>query len=430
MTAPRLLAVLAGLTAFFAAPAFAAPAAGEEPSFKDFLKSFRKDAVAAGVSAAVYDRETKDLDVVQKVFDLNDQQPEFNRAVWDYIDGVVSPTRVATGRQKFADNAVTLGTISARYHVDPALIAGVWGLESSYGAITGNFDAVSALATLAWRGRRESYGRTQLIGALKIIEAGYATRDMLKGSWAGALGQTQFVPTTYIHYAIDEDGDGKRDIWNDLPDVFASTANYLSVSGARDDEPWGMEVVLPQGFDYALADVEVKKALVEWSGLGVKGAAGALLDGGRDPNLRGRILLPAGAEGPAFLVFSNFEAVLRYNNSTSYALGVGLLSDAIAGRATPIVGAWPRDDRPLSSDERKALQQALKDHGFDPGPIDGVLGAATRKALRAWQISHGLPADGYASAATLLQLTLPTAPAEAATGPASSGESDDSGATK
>ncbi len=375
-----------------------APAA--DPAFGDWLSSFRAEAAAAGVDARVIEENFASIDMIPRVFELNDNQPEFSRAVWDYIDGAVSESRVATGTQKFAENRALLTDIEARYGVDAATIAAIWGMESSYGAILGDYDTLSALATLGWKGRRIAYGRSQLLGALKIIQNGYATRAMLRGSWAGAMGQTQFIPTTYLAYAVDHDGDGRRDLWANLGDVFASTANYLSASGKKNSEPWGFEVALPAGFDYALADIDIRKPLVEWAAAGVRGMNGDLLPG-RDPNLQARILAPAGARGPAFVVFGNFEAILKYNNSTAYALGVALLSDRIAGRGQPIVASWPRGDRPLTLDERKRLQQALKDRGFDPGPVDGVIGAGTRRALRAWQQSRGLPADAYASAATL-----------------------------
>jgi membrane-bound lytic murein transglycosylase B len=215
------------------------------------------------------------------------------------------------------------------------------------------------------------------------------------------MGHTQFIPTTYLSYAVDHDGDGRRDIWNNLGDVFASTANYLSVSGYRRDEAWGVEVRLPSDFDYALADSDTKKAVVEWAALGLTTMRGAGLNERFDPNLRGRLIIPAGARGPGFLVFGNFEAILKYNRSTAYALAVSLLSEEIAGRSGAVVSVWPREDRPLTLDERKNLQQALKDRGYDPGPVDGIIGAGTKRALRAWQKAVGLPADGYASVAIL-----------------------------
>jgi membrane-bound lytic murein transglycosylase B len=382
----------------------AAPARAEDPSFEDWLKGFRSEAAAAGIRKEVIDSAFDGVVMNQRVFELNDNQPEFARSVWDYLDSAVSQKRVTDGRAKVTESKTLLDSVEAEFGVDQEIIGAIWGLESSYGAVMGDHDVIGALATLGWKGRRTGYGREQLIGALKILQNGYADREQLRGSWAGAMGQTQFIPTTYLVYAVDHGGDGKRNIWTDLDDVFASTANYLRASNYRAGAPWGFEVTLPEGFDYGLADVDVTKAVIEWSGVGVKGV-NVSLSADYDPNTRGRIFLPAGAKGPAFMVFENFEAILKYNRSTSYALAVGLLADHLAGREKPIAGAWPRTDRALSLDERKALQQALKDKGFDPGPIDGVVGAGTKKALKAWQKSAGLPADGYASLDTLTRLS-------------------------
>lgn len=392
------------LAAFAASLVMAGAARAEEPSFEDWLQGFRAEAQAAGIRAEIVDLAFEGVKANERVFKLNDDQPEFARAIWDYLDGAVSSDRIANGRKKLAENAPLLSRIEASYGVSAETIVAIWGLESSYGAIMGNYDAIEALATLAWQGRRTAYGRSQLIGALKILQNGYADRHELKGSWAGAMGHTQFIPTTYLAYAVDDDGDGHRDIWSNLGDVFASTANYLAASKFRAGEPWGVEVRLPENFDYAMADVNERHALAEWAAMGVTAARGSLI-GEYDPNLRGRVLLPAGARGPAFLVFENYEAILKYNNSTAYGLAVSLLAERIAGSEKEIAADWPRDDRALTLSERKALQQALKDHGFDPGPIDGVLGAQTRRALREWQKSRDLPADGYASADTLLRLT-------------------------
>ncbi|WP_428407889.1 lytic murein transglycosylase [Hyphococcus sp.] len=377
------------------------PARANPGDFDHWLKSFRAEAASAGISDSVLDEALTGLSINPRVYELNDNQPEFARGVWDYLDSAVSATRINNGKTKYLENQRLFSLIEDAYGVDAEIIAAIWGLESSYGAIMGDYDAIQALATLAFEGRRTGYGRSQLIGALKIIQHGYATRSELKGSWAGAMGHTQFIPTTYLSYAIDHDGDGRRDIWSNLGDVFASTANYLSVSGYRANEPWGVEVRLPSGFDYSLADSDVKKAVVEWAAGGVEAIRGPGLIERFDPNMRGRLIIPAGARGPAFIVFDNFGAILKYNRSTSYALAVSLLSEEIAGRSGAVTASWPRDDRPLTLEERKALQQALKDRGFDPGPVDGIIGAGTKRALRAWQQQAGLPADGYASAAVL-----------------------------
>lgn len=399
----NLRRVAAGVAAVAFAACGVATAQETSPDLQTWIADFKAEAVAAGVSPNIYDEALAGLTIDESVYEANDNQPEFSKAVWQYLDSAVSETRVANGRKKLAANRITLAQVEAEYGVDAEIIVAIWGLESAYGAVMGNHDAIRALATLAWQGRRTSFGRAQLIGALKILQNGYATRDELRGSWAGAMGQTQFIPTTYLAYAIDADKDGRRDIWSNLGDVFSSTANYLSKSNYRVDTPWGVEVKLPADFDYAQAAPNVRKALAEWAASDVKGARGSLI-GSYDPNLRARLIVPAGARGPAFLVFPNFEAILKYNRSTAYALAVGMLSDAVVGGPAKTAGAWPRGDRPLSLSERKSLQAALAAKGFEPGPADGVIGANTKKALRAWQRSIGLPADGYASADLLTRL--------------------------
>ncbi|MEQ1929629.1 MAG: lytic murein transglycosylase, partial [Parvularculaceae bacterium] len=306
--------------------AIATPAAAvEDQSFEDWLKGFRSEAAAAGIKKEILDSALADVRVVPRVLELNDNQPEFARSVWDYLDGALSESRIANGRAKLAEHEALLETIEGAYGVDAETIAAIWGQESSYGAIMGDYDVIEALATLAWQGRRTAYGRAQLIGALKILQNGYADREQLRGSWAGAMGHTQFIPTTYLTFAVDNDRDGHRDLWANLGDVFASTANYLAHSGYRAGHAWGVEVKLPNGFDYGLADVDTKKAVAEWRSAGIESATSDLVD--MDPNLRGRVFLPAGARGPAFIVFQNFEAILKYNNSTAYGLAVSMLAD-------------------------------------------------------------------------------------------------------
>lgn len=376
----------------------------EPISFDHWLKGFRAEAAAAGIRADIIDTALTGIVVNERVFELNDNQPEFTRGIWDYLDSAVSKTRISNGREQLASNLTLLSAVEEKYGVDREIIVAIWGLESAYGSVMGSYDAIQALATLAYTGRRTGYGRSQLIGAMKILQNGYASREQLKGSWAGAMGHTQFIPTTYLGYAVDHDGDGVRDLWGNLGDVFASTANYLSVSGYRENQGWGLEVKLPDDFNYSLADAQTATSLVEWYANGVTSPTGGSILIGNDPNTIAKLRAPAGANGPAFLTFKNFDAILKYNRSTSYALAVSLLSEEVAGRSGSVVGAWPRDDRPLTLDERKTLQQALTDRGFNPGPIDGIIGAGTRRALRAWQSSTGLPADGYASSAILEKL--------------------------
>lgn len=371
--------------------------------FDQFRQTFRAEALAAGVRAETYDREMATAAPLPIVLERNDSQPELTRPIWSYIEGAASAQRIALGRQNIAAHEALLADIEAKFDVDRHVIGAVWGLESSFGALQGTHDVISALATLAYDGRRQPFGRAQLLAALTIIDKGFATRAELKGSWAGAMGQTQFIPTTYLDYAIDQNGDGRRDLWSSPDDVFASTANYLSKSGYKRGQPWAFEVRLPDDFEYADASLATTKTVAEWSGLGLKPATGTLAMKA-DLSLSASVIVPAGAAGPAFMVFENYRAILKYNNSTSYALGVGMLMEGIAGTATPLMRDWPRTDRPLTLDERKSLQTRLAALGFDPGPVDGIVGAGTQKALRAWQKANGLPADGYASAAILQRL--------------------------
>lgn len=403
---PALLAAITVLTFQIAPQAQTTPAADSslgDPTFEEWKAQFRTTALQAGISSATLDAAFAGIKPVPRVFELQDNQPEFAKGPWAYLDSALSERRVASGREKFAEHRIALQLIGEAYGVDPAIITAIWGLETSYGAVMGSFDTIEVLANFAWKGRRTAFGRSQLLGALKIIENGHAPRSKLQGSWAGAMGHTQFIPTTYLAYGVDHDKDGQRDIWTTLPDVFASTANYLAASGFDKTNPVGLEVILPEGFDYALADT-TRRALVEWSADGIVAANAAPLIGRYDPNLRGRIIIPAGARGPAFLVFENFNAILKYNRSTSYALAVTLLAQKISGTGGDILQSWPREDRPLSLTERKQLQQALSDKGFNPGPVDGIIGAGTKRALRRWQISVGIPADGYASASVLALL--------------------------
>ena len=398
----RLIVCAASLFALGTATAQELPQE-DAASFAAFVDAFRIDAAAAGIEPALYDREMATAAPLPAVRKAQDNQPEFVRPMWDYVEGATSDRRVAGGREGYADARATLETVAAEYGVAPEVMVAIWGMESSYGSFMGNKDVLSALGTLAYKGGRQDFGRAQLIAALRIIQDGHASRSQLKGSWAGAMGQTQFIPTTYLSHAVDHDGDGDIDIWSDRGDVFASTANYLSKSGWRAGLPWGFEVSLPEGFDYASAERSVRKSVGDWMTLGVEAPSGSISER-IDLNERVSIIIPAGASGPAFLITDNFRAVLRYNNSTAYALGVAKLSDAVAGRDIALAQDWPRGDRPLTRDERMALQQSLTDAGYAPGPVDGIVGAGTRRALRAWQADQGLPADGYASAAVLERL--------------------------
>ncbi|MCK6250988.1 lytic murein transglycosylase [Pseudomonas fragi] len=361
-------------------------------SFSEWQADFRTQALKAGINPQVFDNAFAGITPDMSVIKADRSQPEFSRPVWEYLDGALSPLRVRNGQRLLEQNAELLSRIEQRYGVDRQALVSVWGMESNFGSFQGNKSVIRSLATLAYEGRRPEFAQSQLIAALKIIQEGDISPDKMLGSWAGAMGQTQFIPTTYETHAVDFDGDGRRDIWNSSADALASTAHYLQSSGWKQGQPWGFEVTLPAGFDYALADGAVKKSVAEWQQLGVKVPANAA----DSQQLNATLLLPAGYRGPAFLVLDNFRAILRYNNSSSYALAVGLLSQRFNGGGT-ILADWPKDDRPLSRSERVELQMLLSQRNYDAGNADGIIGANTRKAIRSAQQAMGWPADGYPS---------------------------------
>lgn len=359
--------------------------------FAAFVRDFRATAIAAGVSPSTYDRAMADVTRNPRVEQLNAEQPEFTVPVWTYLDHMVSDRRVAAGRQKLLEYAPALAAIEAKYGIPREILLAIWGDESDYGEGTGGFNMFQALATLAYDGPRIDYARRELITALKMMEQEHYDPAQMTSSWAGAFGQTQFVPSSFLAHAVDGDGDGKIDLWNSPADALASAAHLLADYGWQRGNGWGYEVRLPLGFDYALADLDAEKPVAEWTALGVTTISGAALPSGGAP---AAIYLPAGARGPAFLVTDNFKVILKYNNAASYALAISTLADRIRGEG-PIVASWPRDEQPLAADERLAFQTALKALGFDPGNIDGIVGRGTRAALRAWQKAHGFVADGF-----------------------------------
>ncbi|HBN8234531.1 TPA: lytic murein transglycosylase [Pseudomonas aeruginosa] len=382
-----------------------ADAAQPAQSFEQWREAFRQQALADGIDAQTFDRAFADVQPDPAVVEADRSQPEFTRPVWKYLEGALDPLRVRQGQARLARHARILEQVDARYAVDANAVVAIWGMESNYGSHMGNKNVIRSLATLAYEGRRPEFAHAQLLAALKILQHGDVPASFMIGSWAGAMGQTQFIPTTYNQYAVDFDGDGRRDIWGSPGDALASTANYLKASGWIAGQPWGFEVRLPAGFDYSQAELTIRKPLSEWQGLGVQGVAGA----GLPAPLAGEqasLLLPAGHRGPAFLVLHNFRAILKYNNSSAYALAVGLLADSFKGGGR-IVAAWPLEDVPLSRSQRIELQQQLAARGHDPGAVDGIIGANTRKAIRACQQEFGWPADGYPTPALLHRLRTP-----------------------
>ncbi len=365
----------------------------ENAAFADWLTAFRADAMKAGISGETFDRSLAGVRIDRDVIEANEAQPEFTKPVWEYLEGALSDTRVAKGRALLAENKALLDRIEARYGVDRHVLVAIWGLESNYGSFQGTMSVVRSLATLGFEGRRTEYGRTQLIAALEIIQHGDVAPKEMTGSWAGAMRQTQFIPTTYNAHAVDFDGDGRRDIWKSHADALASAAHYLDQSGWKTGAVWGHEVKLPKDFDYSQADMSIRKSVAEWVKTGVARIDGRSFPGG-EMDEKASVFLPSGHRGPAFLVMENFRTVLAYNASTSYSLAVNLLADRFKGRGE-IAGAWPRGDRPLGRHERHELQRLLTAKGHDTGGVDGIIGYNTRKAVRAYQASIGLPADGY-----------------------------------
>ncbi|MGF1658391.1 MAG: lytic murein transglycosylase [Rubrimonas sp.] len=384
-----------------ATPVAADPAepAPRPASFVAWRDGFRAKARAAGVSDATFDAAFAGVGLNARVLELDGRQPEFVRPIWDYIDSAVSETRVATGRRLRVEKADDLARIEAAYGVPAEIVLAIWGAESAFGSFYGDINVIEALATLAYEGRRRSFGEEQLIAALTILQAGDIAPERMVGSWAGAMGHTQFIPTSYLAYAVDFTGDGRRDLWaEDALDALASTANYLARAGWRTGAPWGAEARLPQGFDHGLADGRARDAAF-WAERGVRTVGGAApVDHGP-----AKLLLPAGARGPAFLTYANFDAIKRYNNATAYALAVAHLADRIGGGG-PFAAEWPRGDRPLSRSEKEEMQRRLTGLGFDTRGADGIVGPDTRAAIRGFQSSRGLPPDGYDSAELLAEL--------------------------
>ncbi len=375
------------------ATAAQAPPAVDAIGLKLLRDDLMREAAARKVSETTIDKALAGLAPDTEIATLHANQPEFVKSAGEYVDLLVSETRIANGRFKLAEYDTILRAIEAKYGVDRHVLVAIWGVESSYGTALGEKAVVRSLATLAMNDqRRASFWRAELLGALAIIERGDSSADRMLGSWAGAMGHTQFMPTTYNAHAVDFDGDGRRDIWGTPADALASAANYLKSSGWVAGQPSAVEVVLPPGFDLGLSAPHIIRSAAEWRALDVAPAiAGALPDS--IPNLS--LVLPAGANGPAFLTSANFRAILRYNNATAYALAVSHLAGRLAGGG-PLSKPWPADDRALSRADREELQTRLQTLGYDVGAgVDGVIGTGTRNAIRAFQRARALPEDGH-----------------------------------
>ena len=369
-------------------------------NFRACLEALRPQAQRRGVSRAVFDAQTADLTPDLRIMDLLDVQPEFTKSIWDYLDILVNEDRIQNGRAILARYRSIFDAVEKAYGVDRYVIAAIWGIESNYGTQIGDRSVIRSTATLACIGRRRDFFREEFLSALEILARGDVRADHLRGSWAGAFGPTQFMPTAFKLYAVDFDGDGRRDVVDSVPDVIASTANNLKLDGWVSGQTWGYEVVLPPDFNFLLADRARMLTIREWERAGIRRAGGKPFPRADD---RAFLLAPAGARGPAFLMLQNFRVIMKYNPAEAYALAIGYLADRLRGGA-PLVQAWPRHERVLTRAERYELQEHLARRGFDVGEPDGRLGGKTRNALREFQAAVGEAPDGFASASILERL--------------------------
>ena len=373
---------------------------GTEAGLQEWIAAFRTRALSQGISAATLDTAMAGRHFLPDVLDKDLHQNEFTKTIWDYLDKAVSDDRIAAGKAALAKYATTLDAIEARYGVDRQFVVAIWGLESAYGQVRGDIPTLDALATLAYGSRRAAYFEGELLNALRIVQAGDVAPAQMRGSWAGAMGHTQFMPSSFLTLAVDFDGDGRRDIWGDDPgDALASTAAYLAASHWIKGAPWGVEVTLPAGFDVEQAGLRTQKPMAFWAKQGVVAVAGQALP----PTGWAALLLPGGARGAAFLVFDNFAAIESYNVADAYVIAVGHLADRIMGGAA-IAHDWPRDLRALTLEERMDLQDRLTKAGFNAGGTDGKIGPLTIAAIKGFQKSRGLVPDGFASTEVLALL--------------------------
>jgi membrane-bound lytic murein transglycosylase B len=369
-------------------------------NFSACLEGLWPAAAKRGISRATYDAQTRGLTPDLKIMDLVDAQPEFTKAFWEYLDLLVSEDRIARGRAVLAENQAAFDAMEKSYGVDRHVIAAIWGIESKYSTMMGERSVIRSTATLACVGRRQDYFRNEFLAALELLQRGDVAPERMKGSWAGAFGPTQFMPTVYKNYAVDFDGDGRRDVTGSVGDLLASTANYFRRHGWESGQSWGYEVVVPKTFNFLLADRSRLMTIREWEQLGIRRAGNQPFPRPAD---RAFLMIPAGSQGPGFLMLQNFRVIMRYNPAEAYALAIGHLSDRLRGGA-PLVQDWPRHERVLSLTERAEMQQLLARRGFDAGTPDGRFGNKTRAAIRDFQAKSGLVPDGFASVAVLERL--------------------------
>ncbi len=365
-------------------------------SFQSCIANLRGKALASGVTAATFSRYTQNLSPDYSVIEKLNYQPEFSTPIWDYLSGLVDDERVLKGQQMLAQHREVLQRVAATYGVPAETVVAVWGVESNFGDISGKYPLLQALGTLSCEGRRQSYFQGEFFATLRILQRGDLKEEQLVGSWAGAFGHTQFMPSTYEALAVDFDGDGRRDLVSSTTDALASTANFLKRGGWQTGMPWGFEVKVPAGMSIAGESRRNKKALSTWINKGLTRANGtALLQGNLSGTTPAGLMAPSGPNGPVFLVFKNFDAIYGYNAAESYALAIAHLSDRLQG-AGPFLTAWPTDDAGTSRAERREIQQYLLNKGYDIGAADGLVGDKTRQAIRQEQNRLGLSATGRA----------------------------------
>ncbi|WEV48895.1 lytic murein transglycosylase [Acinetobacter sp. ESL0695] len=364
--------------------------------FQQCLAQIKPLALASGIQNDIYDQYTKNLTPDYSVLDKLNYQPEFSTPIWDYLSGLVDDERIALGRSQLNQHQQVLSQIQNRYGVPPEVVVAVWGVESNFGNIVGKYPLLQSLGTLSCEGRRQSYFRGEFFAAIRILQSGDLTENQLIGSWAGAFGQTQFMPSTYERLAVDFDGDGRRDLVSNTSDALASTANFLKKSGWQTGMPWGFEVKVPSGFIFNNEGRRNKKPLSEWLSKGITRIDGSpLVQGNITENTVAGLLMPAGSSGPKFLVFKNFDAIYSYNAAESYALAIAYLSDRLKGNG-PIIAPWPTDDAGTSRAERREIQTYLISKGYDIGEADGLIGDKTRQAISQEQQKLGLNPNGRA----------------------------------
>jgi len=369
-------------------------------NFDNCVASMWPDAARRNISQASFQRFTTGLTPDLRIMELMDSQPEFTKSIWDYLDILVNDNRLAKGRDILAKYKPQFDATEKAYGVDRYAIAAIWGIESNYSTQMGDRSVLQSTATLACIGRRQKYFRDEFLAALEILHHGDLRPEQMRGSWAGAFGPTQFMPTAFKRYAVDANGDGRRDVVDDVADLIASTANNLKKDGWQAGQSWGYEVVVPLKFDYMLADRAKAMTIAQWEHLGIKRPGSQPFP---NPADKAYLLAPAGAEGPGFLMLQSFRVIMKYNPAEAYALAIGHFADRLRGSA-PFVQPWPRQERELSRAERLELQQLLVQRGFYRGVPDGQLGGQTRQALRGFQAEIGAPADGFASSNVLDRL--------------------------